>query len=408
MMKKTWMFFLLLVAPVLNATAQTTQFARGADISWATEMEADGRVFRNANGEVTDIFALMGQIGMSAVRLRVWVNPERFGYGPWSDKADVIAKAKRAHAQGLDVMIDFHYSDFFADPGNQRVPLDWEGYTMEQLKTAVANHTKDVLQTLKDEGINPKWVQVGNETNSGMLWDYGKIDWNKSGSNRFTNYAAVSNAGYDAVKAVFPDAYVIVHIGGAHNVADYDGWFFKEFRAAGGKFDMIGLSHYPDYNNWSSTQHDVVSNPNAEAGVKTIGELFGVPVMICETGFSNYDPKKASTVMHDLMAHMKAIPHCAGVFYWEPQVDGQWKPDYYNQLGWGAYGMGAFTTDGKPTAALDAFRDETDGIENNNRETITYNRSAEQWFDLQGRRLHAPQKGLTIVKLGQHSRIMNN
>ena len=156
----------LLLTALTVVQAQSTTFARGADISWCTEMEADGQKFYNADGIETDIFALMKEIGMSAIRLRVWVNPTKYGYGAWCDKADVIAKAKRAHAQGLDLMIDFHYSDFFADPKRQDTPLEWKDYDLEQLKTAVADHTKDVLQALKDEGIEPKWVQVGNETNA--------------------------------------------------------------------------------------------------------------------------------------------------------------------------------------------------------------------------------------------------
>ena len=175
-MQKTYTILLLFAVSLLNSMAQGTAFARGADVSWCTEMEADGRVFRNAEGTETELFALMKQIGMTAIRLRVWVNPVRFGYGAWSDKADVLAKAKRAHAQGLDLMIDFHYSDFFADPGTQNTPLDWADYPMDQLKTAMTAHTRDMLQTLKNEGIEPRWVQVGNETNSGMLNPLGKID----------------------------------------------------------------------------------------------------------------------------------------------------------------------------------------------------------------------------------------
>ena len=103
-------------------------------------MEADGRHFYDAQGTETELMALMRQIGMTAVRLRVWVNPEKV-YGAWSDKADVLAKARRAQAAGLEVMIDFHYSDFFADPGRQTKPVAWGSYSMAQLKQAVADHT---------------------------------------------------------------------------------------------------------------------------------------------------------------------------------------------------------------------------------------------------------------------------
>lgn len=390
----------LLLTALTVVQAQSTTFARGADISWCTEMEADGRKFYNADGIETDIFALMKEIGMSAIRLRVWVNPTKYGYGAWCDKADVIAKAKRAHEQGLDLMIDFHYSDFFADPKKQDTPMEWKDYDLEQLKTAVADHTKDVLQALKDEGIEPKWVQVGNETNGGMMWENGNIDWNKTGKARYANYVSLSNAGYDAVKEILPDAYVIVHIADAFKAADYQGWFYKEFQEAGGKFDMIGLSHYPDWTDWDSDKSDAASNKNAANSVKTLGDLFNVPVMIVETGFSSYDPTKGAEVMTDLFNLTKDLPQCAGIFYWEPETDGEWKPAYYDTLGWNAYEMGAFTTDGKPTIILDAFKDETTGIAN----IITETNIPAKWYDLQGRELSAPSKGLFIMKKGSTTR----
>ena len=391
----------LLLTALTVVQAQNTTFARGADISWCTEMEADGQKFYNADGIETDIFALMKEIGMSAIRLRVWVNPTKYGYGAWCDKADVIVKAKRAHEQGLNLMIDFHYSDFFADPKRQDTPLEWKDYDLEQLKTAVADHTKDVLQALKDEGIETKWVQVGNETNGGMMWENGQIDWNKTGKARYANYVSLSNAGYDAVKEILPDAYVIVHIADAFNAADYQGWFYKEFKEAGGKFDMIGLSHYPDWTDWDSDKSDAASNKNAANSVKTLGDLFNVPVMIVETGFSSYDPAKGAEVMTDLFSLTKDLPQCAGIFYWEPETDGVWKPAYYDSLDdWGAYNMGAFTTDGKPTIILDAFKDETTGIASISTETDI----PAKWYDLQGRELSAPSNGLFIMKKGGTTR----
>lgn len=343
---------LFMVFVTVSAKSQTSSLARGADISWCSEMEADGRKFYNKSGIETDIFALMKEIGMTAIRLRVWVDPEGYGYGAWCDKADVLNKARRAHEQGLDLMIDFHYSDSFTDPGTQTTPASWNGLSLAGLKTALTTHTKDVLQAMKDDGIEPRWVQVGNETNSGMLFDYGKIDFTKSGTARFASYTPLSNVAYDAVKEVFPEAYVIVHLGGTEN-AD---WFFTDFKASGGKFDMIGLSHYPTESEWDSTSSSAThSNVNAAKYVKAAGQKFGVPVMICETGYSVNNAAKANEVMTDLFERMGNLSQCAGIFYWEPEVDGVWKPAYYTTVGWGAYGMGAFTTDGRPTVALNSF-----------------------------------------------------
>ncbi|MBR1484182.1 MAG: glycosyl hydrolase 53 family protein [Prevotella sp.] len=353
-MKKLLTSLLLLLA-ISTASAQDTDMARGADLSWCTEMEADGRTFLDAKGNVADLFAVMKEAGMTAVRLRVWVNPTGHGYGPWCDKADVLAKAQRAKAQGLDLMIDFHYSDFFADPGTQTMPQDWQSLSADEVRQAVVSHTKDVLQALKDEGLEPRWVQVGNETNQGMVWPHGIIDWDKSGSARFTAYAALSNAAYDAVKEVVPAAQVIVHFAGAYNAYTGDCWFFKDFKAAGGKFDVIGLSHYPNTEKWNSTTTGDESNAETAKSVTALAQKFGVPVIIVETGFACNDPATANLAMRDLFSRMSALPQCAGIFYWEPEVDGRWRPAFYAQKGWNAYGMGAFTTYGRPTIALRAF-----------------------------------------------------
>lgn len=134
------------------------------------------------NGQPEDIFRLMRDIGMNAVRLRVWVNleskqPQLGGsaYGPWSGKEDVVAKSRRAKEAGLDVMIDFHYSDYFADPGKQIKPVAWEGLSFDGLKKALASHTEDVLRAIKDADVNVRWVQIGNETTSGMVWPEGRL-----------------------------------------------------------------------------------------------------------------------------------------------------------------------------------------------------------------------------------------
>ena len=235
--------------------AQAPAFVRGADVSWCTEMEASGKFFYNEAGEQTEMMTLLRQCGLSAVRLRVWVNPEE-AYGAWCDKADVVAKARRAKAQGLAVMVDFHYSNFFADPGRQTKPSAWAALSADGLKQAVGSHTKEILSALKAEGIEPAWVQVGNETRSGMVWDNGKIDWNKNGSAAWAGYVALSNAGYDAVKSVVPQAKVIVHI---DKGPEDNAWFYKAFKQYGGKFDMIGLSHYPE-SDWKNENAKTAAN----------------------------------------------------------------------------------------------------------------------------------------------------
>ena len=154
-------------------------FAKGADISWVTEMETAGKKFYNSAGVETECFALMKSLGMNSIRLRVWVNPSPV----WNDAADVVAKAVRAKNLGMRVMINFHYSDYWADPGKQNKPAAWASMNFTDLKAALASHTTSVLTQLKTAGVTPEWVQVGNETNNGMLWQDGKA------SDNMTNYA---------------------------------------------------------------------------------------------------------------------------------------------------------------------------------------------------------------------------
>jgi len=327
-----------------------------------TEMEKDGKKFKNSKGNEAGLLSVLSEVGMNAVRLRVWVNPD----GDWCAKKDVVDKAKRAKEAGMDVMIDFHYSDFFADPGRQLKPSAWKDLNLSETASKVSDHTKEILTALKDAGVTPKWVQVGNETNGGMIWDTGKIDWDKSGSDRYANYVKVSNAGYDAVKQVFPDASVIVHIANAFEAGDYDGWFFKEFKEAGGKFDIVGLSHYPMDNlkkdgkpiSWKE------ANTLAISSIKTIAKKQSCKVMICEVGVKIAQLTEATSCMKDFMDKAKAAEECIGVFYWEPEVYGGWKPAIYKDVSkyvpgekeWNAYDMGAFNSDGSASTILDAFK----------------------------------------------------
>lgn len=332
-------------------TNGTKTFVSGADISWVTEQEADGVKFYNVAGQERDCFALMKEIGMDAVRLRVWVDPQGYGYGAWSDKADVVAKAVRAKNAGLDVMIDFHYSDFFADPGRQETPKAWAGLSLDNLKQKVAEHTKDVLNALKAQGVTPKWVQVGNETRNGMMWPTGQL-WTESGDtpNGWRNYVALTNAGYDAVKAVFADATVIIHLNNAWQDAD---WWFKKYKELGGKMDMIGLSHYPQTEadkTWAQVNQLAISQ------IKTLANNYQVKVMVTEVGVKSADEAEAAKALKAFMDEARKTEQCVGAFYWEPQVYGGWRPAYYIPLGWNAYDQGAFTSDGKPASCLEAFK----------------------------------------------------
>ncbi|MCH5312071.1 MAG: glycosyl hydrolase 53 family protein [Prevotella sp.] len=356
----TRIFLLVFVSALLPliATAQST-FTNGADISWVTEMEADGKTFHNTAGQETDCFKLMNECGISAVRLRVWVEPasaspnQNSAYGfAWSDKADVVAKAKRAVQAGLDVMIDFHYSDIFADPSRQTKPVNWSSFSFEDLQKAVSDHTTDVLSALKEVGISPRWIQIGNETRNGMLWPDGQL-WTKNGDipNGWEKFTKLYMAGYNAAKAVCPEAIVMPHIDNAY---EDNAWWFDKLKANGGKFDMIALSHYPQ--SYTTESADAI-NTKAISQVKKLISRYGVNVMIAEVGVkTKSNETTAKAVLETFYNAIREIEGCAGIFYWEPQLYGWWKPKAYADFGWNAYDMGAFDDNGCPTTVLDCFK----------------------------------------------------
>jgi len=308
-------------------------FAKGADVSWMTEMESSNRKFYNSSGTQQDLLSILKGLGMNTIRLRVWVNPT----DGWCNKADVIAKAKRVKAAGLRLMIDFHYSDSWADPGKQTKPVAWNGQAIAALKTSVGNHTTDVLTALKNEGITPEWVQVGNETNDGMLWEEGRASANMK------NFAELVLSGYNAVKAVFVNAKVIVHVSNGYNNSLFR-WMFDGLKNNGAKWDVIGMSLYPETAaDWSS------KNTQCLANMTDMVSRYGKEVMIVEVGMPTSEAAASKAFITDLITKVKSLPDSKGlgVLYWEPQSYASWK----------GYKLGAFDDTGKPTIALDAFKD---------------------------------------------------
>ncbi len=339
--------------PDLSQPEPITDFVRGADISWYTEMAAGGKKFYDAQGTAHDCPALMRSIGMNAVRLRVWVNPERKGCGSYSDAADVLAKAKACHAAGLNLMIDFHFSDWWADPSRQDMPLDWADKDFDGLCTAVADHVRSVLTDLKQAGLPVAWVQVGNETRNGMMHPAGQL-WDNKGDlpNGWKQFATLYMAGYNAAKEVYPEAFVMPHLNHAY---EDNLWWFDKFKAAGAQMDMIALSHYPQADNDAQTWGAL--NEAAVAQIKKLQARYGVPVVVSEFGVKVANESLATQVAKDFMTKARAlgVKVCAGVFYWEPEVYGSWRPQWYVPLGWGAYDMGAFTSTGRPSKVLEPW-----------------------------------------------------
>ena len=306
--------------------ALVDSFVKGGDVSWVTEMEASGIKFYNNAGLAQECMSLLQSLGMNTIRLRVWVNPAD-GY---NNTADVVAKAVRAKNLGMRILIDFHYSDSWADPGKQNKPAAWATQDFATLKTSLATHTTAVLTALKNSNVTPEWVQVGNETNTGMLWPDGKSA---------ANYAQLVSAGYDAVKGVFPKAKVVVHISNG-----YDNVLFRRVFDSltfyGVKYDVIGMSLYPNATNWATY------NTQIQANMNDMVARFNKEVMVVEIGMS-WDNTSSNAILKDLIAKTRAVTggKGLGVIYWEPQSYNNWK----------GYTLGAFDNAGKPTSAMNAF-----------------------------------------------------
>ncbi|MEP6504428.1 MAG: glycosyl hydrolase 53 family protein [Betaproteobacteria bacterium] len=303
-------------------------FAKGADVGWVSQEESSGYSFYSSAGVKTDPFVLLKALGTNAVRLRVWVNPS----GGWCNGADVLYKAKRAAAQGMRIMIDFHYSDSWADPGQQTVPAAWAGHTVAQLNQDVYSHTQGILSYLKTNGITVTWVQVGNEINGGMLWPQGS-------TSHASQLAGFINNGYQATKAVYPSALVVLHLANGYYDAGFR-TFFDSMKSAGAQWDVIGLSHYPSTSNWSSL------NSQISTTMTDMVSRYGKPVIVSEVGMDWQSASTTSKMMADLISRVQSLgSNGLGVFYWEPEA----------YPGWQGYTLGAVDGSGHFTAALDPY-----------------------------------------------------
>ncbi|HEX4851700.1 MAG TPA: glycosyl hydrolase 53 family protein [Puia sp.] len=304
-------------------------FAKGADVSWLSQMEASNYSFFDANGNKKDCMQILKDLGTNSIRLRVWVNPT----GSWCGTQDLVKKALRAKNLGLKIMIDFHYSDSWADPGQQNKPASWDSLSTNDLVTTLHDYTRNVLDSLQNSGIIPQWVQVGNETNDGMLWEDGRA------STHMATFASLVTAGYNACKEVSDSIKVIVHISNGYDNTLFR-WVFDGLNANGGKYDIIGMSLYPEVSNWQSLNEQCLSN------MTDMVSRYGKPVMIAEVGMDATASTTCQSFLEDLITKTKSLSgHMGlGVFYWEPEA--------YN---WQGYTKGAFDSNGKPTVALSAF-----------------------------------------------------
>lgn len=269
-------------------TGPLQQKLTGADISLLDRYEEHGAIYYDKSGaQVTDMLAFYKQIGLNAMRVRLFVDPANAsaadkGEGVFQDLAYVQHLGKRIKEHGLKFILDFHYSDSWADPGKQNVPARWAGLTPEAMADSVYAYTKASLTALVAAGAKPDMVQVGNETTFGMLFPTGNV-WPDGTPNNGTwqHFAAYFNSGAKAVREVLPEAKIIAHIEMADNSNP------AKFFAIGAKtypidYDVMGLSYYPAYHATASTVISALEKVIKQLKVQVPDR----PIMIMETGYS--------------------------------------------------------------------------------------------------------------------------
>lgn len=323
--------------PEPTPTPASFVFAKGADIGWLQQMEATGYHFYDADGSEKDCLQLLKDRGMNTVRLRVWVNPSNDKINGHCSKAETVAMAVRAKNMGMRIMIDFHYSDSWADPSKQNKPAAWANHSFSELLNDVYNHTYDVLNSLKTAGVTPEWVQIGNEIPGGMLWPEGN-------STNFAQLAQLLNKGYEATKAVNSAIKVVIHLDEGNNNSKFR-WFFDNATTYNVKYDVIGMSYYPY---WQNTDYTLTIN-NLSANLNDMVSRYSKEVMVVEVGGDYTLVQNTHDMLTAVIKAVKNIPNNKGlgVIYWEPE----------GEKSWSGYQLNCWQSNGKPSSALDAFKE---------------------------------------------------
>lgn len=315
-----------------------SKFIKGMDLSTLLEMERCGAKYYD-HGQEMDILGIMKKYDVDTIRLRLWNDPksesgEPYGAGN-NDLAETIAIGKRVTDAGLGVLLNFHYSDFWADPGKQIKPKAWASYGVEELEKAVYDFTKDSLQKVLDAGVNVRMIQVGNELSNGLLWPEGQLP-------NYDNVAKFVSAGIRACREVKADIPLMIHLDNGGNNALYRDWF-DHYMERGEDFDYIGLSYYPF---WHGTLQMLEDNMN-DIAVRYGKELIVAEVSMGHTmeDYKNYEkltdserkgyatkPELAAKVEYPMTVQgqadftkdfLKRVANVAdnkgaGFFWWEP------------------------------------------------------------------------------------------
>ncbi|GAA4768329.1 glycosyl hydrolase 53 family protein [Microbacterium gilvum] len=333
------------VAPVAGLG---DDFMLGVDVSSVLSLEESGVVFRDDAGQPADLFAVLADHGVTDVRVRVWNDPfDAAGNGYGGGDVDVdraLEIGERADAAGMGVVVDFHYSDFWADPGKQQAPKAWEGFTVAETAEAVHDFTADALSRFAAAGVDVRMVQVGNETNNGV-----------AGVSGWDGMAAVFRAGSAAVRETLPDALVALHFTNPETAGRYAS-YAAALDARGVDYDVFASSYYPYW-------HGTIGN--LTAALTQVAQTYDKQVVVAETSWARtledgdghgntidlaseatayaVSPQGQADAFRDVVQAVRDVGAAGiGVFSWEPA----WLPVgpaeavAANRLLWEEFGSG--------------------------------------------------------------------
>lgn len=360
------------VNPIENLS---TDFIKGADVSIMPELERNGTKFYD-NGIEQDGLTILKNHGVNWIRVRIWnnpyvVGPEGVGGGN-TDEAKAIEMAKRAKALGMKVLVDFHYSDFWVDPGQQKKPDAWKNDSGDKLVDDVYAYTAKVMQDFNVQGVTPDMVQVGNELNNGMLWPEAQLT--EDNPNGYKFLAKLLNAGLQAVHDNDKDNKVktMIHLAGV-DVNLYHTFFDNLIvKNKVNDFDIIGMSFYPFWHgtmdDLKNTMNDVSAKYNKD--VIAVETAFGYTLEDADFEKNNFGTNEEkvggykatvqgqATGLRDVMATVASVNdnRGLGIFYWAPD----WVIN--EKVGWKSNGGGngwdnltLFDTKGNALESMDTF-----------------------------------------------------
>ncbi len=285
---------------------------KGMDLSTLLEVEECGGRFSDG-GVPGDAMEILRRYGMNLVRLRLWNDPYDSCGAPYgagtNDLARTMKLARRAKALGADWMLDFHYSDFWADPGKQNPPKAWRGMDEAGLEAAVYDYTLSVMEALRAAELLPAMTAVGNELTNGLLWPVGKRP-------NFDNIVRFVDAAIRAVRAAAPGVEIVIHLDDGGNNALYREWFDNYFARGGADFEYIGLSYYPF---WHGNLDGLRRN------MRDIASRYGKDLIVVETstGFTMEDYARYEALSPAQRKGMATKPELAARIDYPMTPDGQ-------------------------------------------------------------------------------------